>query len=126
MGLRYEFAVVPAPLLPRFIVRTFSLVEQSKLWQRGTILRYPGARARVWTTAEEKYLFVTVAGPEGDRTDLLSIIRGTLTELFGEYRDLKVTEQRWFDGQWVPRKTLERFGVLEPEWEEASDEEVKP
>ena len=37
-----------------------------------------------------------------------------------------MTEQRWFDGQWVPRKTLERFGVLEPEWEEASDGEVKP
>ena len=65
-------------------------------------------------------------GPEGDRTELLSIIRNTLTELFTEYRDLKVREQRWFDGQWVPRKTLERFGVLEPEWEEGSDGEVKP
>jgi len=80
----------------------------------------------VWTTAEEKYLFATVAGPEGDRTELLSIIRSTLSELFTEYRDLKVTEQRWFDGQWAPRKTLERFGVLEPEWEEGSDGEVKP
>lgn len=119
--LRYEFAVVPAPLLPRFMVRTFSLVEQAKLWQRGAILRYPGARARVWTTAEEKYLFVTAAGPEGDRTDMLSIIRGTLTELFSEYRNLKVTEQRWFDGQWVPRETLVRFGVLEPEWDAAND-----
>ena len=124
--LRYEFAVVPAPLLPRFMVRTFSLTEQAKLWQCGAMLRYPGACARVWTTAEEKYLFATVAGPEGDRTELLSIIRSTLTELFTEYRDLKVTEQRWFDGQWVPRKTLERFGVLEPEWEEGSDEEVMP
>jgi internalin A len=121
--LRYEFAVVPAPLLPRFMVRTFSLIEQSKLWQRGAILRYPDARARVWTTPEEKYLFVTVGGPEGDRTDLLSIIRSTLAELFAEYRDLKVTEQRWFDGQWVPRKTLEKFGVLEREWEEGAREE---
>jgi hypothetical protein len=33
---------------------------------------------------------------------------------------LKVTEQRWFDGQWVPRQTLERFGVLKPDWEENS------
>jgi internalin A len=119
--LRYEFPVVPAPVLPRFIVRTFSLIEQAKLWQRGAMLRYPGARARVWTTAEEKYLFATVAGPEGDRTDLLAIIRSTLAELFTEYRDLKVTEQRWFDGQWVPRKTLEKFGVLEPEWEDGPD-----
>jgi internalin A len=119
--LRYEFAVVPAPLLPRFMVRSFSLIDQAKLWQRGAILRYPGARARVWTTAEEKYLFATVAGPEGDRTELLSIIRATLAELFSEYLNLKVTEQRWFDGQWVPRKTLEKFGVLEPEWEEGAE-----
>jgi hypothetical protein len=38
-------------------------------------------------------------------------------ELFAEYRDLKVTEQYWFEGEWVPRKTLERFGVLEPDFE---------
>ena len=126
--LRYEFAVVPAPLLPRFMVRTFSLIQPGMLWQRGAMLRYPDARARVWTTVEEKYLFATVAGPEGDREDLLSIIRGTLTELFCEYKELHVTEQRWFDGQWVPRPTLERFGVLEPEWveEPSGKEEAKP
>jgi len=39
-------------------------------------------------------------------------------ELFGEYKELHLTEQRWFDGQWVPRPTLEKFGVLEPEWVE--------
>ncbi|HEX3144747.1 MAG TPA: leucine-rich repeat domain-containing protein [Pyrinomonadaceae bacterium] len=113
--LRYEFEVVPAPLLPRFMVRTFSLIARAKLWQRGAILRYPSARARVWTTAEEKYLFVTLAGPEAEREELLAIIRSTLMELFDEYRDLKVTEQYWFEGEWVPRKTLERFGVLEPD-----------
>jgi hypothetical protein len=32
--------------------------------------------------------------------------------------EILIALQRWFDGQWVPRKTLERFGVLEPEWEE--------
>jgi len=26
-----------------------------------------------------------------------------LANLFAEYKDLQVTEQRWFDGQWVPR-----------------------
>jgi hypothetical protein len=126
--LRYEFGVVPAPLLPRFLVRTFSLIQPGKLWQRGAILRYPDAQARVWATAEEKYLFVTVTGPNGDRNDLLSIIRSTLMELFAEYKEMDVTEQHWFDGQWVPRPTLERFGVLEPEWVEGpgGEEESKP
>ena len=35
---------------------------------------------------------------DSDRGDLLSIIRGTLMELFGEYKELHVTEQHWFDG----------------------------
>jgi len=122
--LRYEFAVVPGPLIPRFLVRLFPLIEQTKYWQRGAILRYPGARARVWTTADDKYVFATVAGPEGDRAELLSIIRGTLANLFAEYKDLQVTEQRWFDGQWVPRQTLEKFGVLELElWDNSQNEE---
>jgi len=124
--LRYEFPVVPAPLLPRFMVRMFPLIQQDRLWQRGVMLRYPSARARVWTTAEEKYLFATVAGPEADRAELLAIIRGTLLELFCEYKELPVTEQQWFDGHWVPRATLEKFGVLEPEWtEQANGEEAQ-
>jgi len=97
--LRYEFAVVPAPLLPRFMVRTFSLIERGKLWQRGAMLRYPGARARVWTTAEDKYLFATVSGPErngvrhvGDRktshdSSLETVqSRANLSELFAQGR----------------------------------------
>lgn len=125
--LRYEFPVVPAPLMPRFLVRLFPLIDRRKLWQRGAMLRYPGAKARVWTTAEDKYVFATVAGPEGDRAELLSIIRNTLSALFAEYKDLKVTEQRWFDGHWVPRATLEKFGVLEPElWDDANGGEVAP
>ena len=59
--LRYEFAVVPGPLLPRFMVRIFSLIQPGMLWQRGTILRYS-------------------PGPEGD-----------CTELFSEYKQLQVS-----------------------------------
>jgi hypothetical protein len=113
--LRYEFPVVPAPLLPRFMVRVFTFIQQDKLWQRGTVLRYPGARARVWTTPEDKYLFATVVGPRDDRAELLGIIRVTLAELIREFRNLAVTEQQWFQGNWVPRETLKQFGVLEEE-----------
>ena len=38
------------------------------------------------------------------------------------------TFARECDGQWVPRPTFERFGVLEPEWveEPGGEEEAKP
>jgi hypothetical protein len=110
--LRYESPILPAPLVPRFIVRVFALIHQNKLWQRGVVLRYSDALARVWTTAEEKYLFATASGPAHDRADLLDIIRGVLAGIFRQYRGLQVTEQLFFDGHWVPRATLVKFGVL--------------
>lgn len=111
--IRYEFQVVPAPLLPWFIARTFSLVPNRLHWRRGAYLVYGGARARVWTTQDERYVYATVAGETGDRDELLTMIRGTFNELFQDYRGLQVTEQHELEGNWVPRQTLEKFGLLE-------------
>lgn len=36
----------------------------------------------------------------------------TLRELFAEYKDLQVVEQWEHRGKWVPRETLEDFGIL--------------
>src|SRR5262249_30645759 len=111
--LRYEFQVVPSPLLPWFIARTFALIPDRLHWRRGAILVYGEARAKVWTTQDERYVFVTVAGPKEDRDELLTMIRGMLRELFQGYRGLRVTEQHEHGGDWVPRTTLEKFGLLE-------------
>jgi internalin A len=121
--LRYEFTVVPGPLIPRFLVRTFSLIEEELRWRRGAVLRYAAARARVWSTQDERWVHVTAAGSTEDRDELLTMIRGTLSDLFTEYRDLRVVEQWEYEGEWVPRKTLERMGVL---LAEDQREEVEP
>ncbi len=113
--LRYEFQVVPAPLIPWFIARTFSLIPQRMHWRRGAILVYGNARARVWTTQDERYVFVTVAGEPSDRDELVTMIRGTMRDLFAGYRGLQVTEQHEYENEWVPRTTLEKFGRLEPD-----------
>lgn len=123
--LRYEFQVVPAPLIPWFIARTFSLIPNRLHWRRGAILVYGDARARVWTTLDERYVFVTVAGSPEDRGELVTMIRGTLRDLFAGYRGLQVTEQHWYHDDWVPRNTLERFGVLEPDPVSDPDERLR-
>jgi internalin A len=120
--LRYEFPVVPAPLLPRFLVRTFCLIEDQRHWRRGAILRYGDARARVWATQDERWVRVTATGAPHDRDELLTMIRRALSELFIEYKDLHPVEQWEHEGNWVPRRTLHKMGVL-PEDE---GEEVKP
>lgn len=113
--LRYEFHVVPAPLLPGFIARTFSLVPDRLHWRRGVVVAYGASRGLVWTTQDERYIYVTVAGQHDDRDELLTMVRGMLKELFAGYRGLVVKEQWEHDSEWVPRKTLEQFGRLEPD-----------
>ncbi|MEK6260573.1 MAG: COR domain-containing protein [Planctomycetota bacterium] len=121
--LRYEFQVVPAPLIPWFIARTFSLIPQRMHWRRGAILVYANARARVWTTQDERYVFVTVAGEADDRDELVTMICGTMRDLFAGYRGLQVTEQYEYENEWVPRATLEKFRRLEPDPSPQLDEQ---
>ena len=111
--LRYEFAVVPGPLLPRLLVRTFSLIDDNRRWRRGAILRFGKARARVWATQDERWVRITAVGKKDDRNELLTMIRLTLRDLFSEYNDLQAIEQWEYKDNWVPRSTLEDIGVLE-------------
>jgi internalin A len=115
--LRYEFAVVPGPLLPKLLVRTFSLIEDDRRWRRGAILRYGDARARVWATQDERWVHITAIGPLAERDELLTMIRETLRDLLREYRDLRAVEQWEDEGDWVPRRRLEREGKLPVEEE---------
>jgi hypothetical protein len=110
--LRYEFDVVPGPLAGRLLVRLFAMIDGRKAWQRGARLRYGTALGRVWADLSETYVFATVAGGERDRGELVEMIRETLKEMFREYERLRVVEQWWHGNDWVPRGTLEEFGVL--------------
>jgi internalin A len=124
--LRFEFQVVPAPLLPWFIARTFSLIPNRLHWRRGAVLAFGDAHAKVWATQDDRYVFATVAGPERDKQRLLAIIRGTLHKVFNEYRALSPVEQWEHNGKWVPRDTLEEFGVLPRErYDDDDDRSMK-
>jgi hypothetical protein len=113
--LRYEFDVVPGPLVGRLLVRLFALVDGRKAWQRGARLRYGRARARVWADLGQTYVYATVVGGGHDSAELVEMIREALKEMFREYERLRVVEQWWHDTDWVPRGTLEKFGVLSRE-----------
>jgi hypothetical protein len=40
------------------------------------------------------------------------MLRETLRALFAEYKSLNVVEQMEWDGEWVPRATLEKMGTI--------------
>jgi hypothetical protein len=39
------------------------------------------------------------------------VLRENLRALFAEYKNLSVVEQMEWDGEWVPRATLEKMGM---------------
>jgi internalin A len=110
--LRYEFNVVPAPLVPRLLVRTFGLIKNALHWRRGALFRYGPATAKVWATQDERWVYATIAGSQEARDDLTMILRETLRALFAEYKNLSVVEQMEWGGEWVPRATLEKMGII--------------
>jgi internalin A len=122
--LRYEFGVVPGPLLPKLLVRTFSLIENERRWRRGAMHSFGQARARVWTTQDERWVHITAVGTEDDRKELVTMVGITLRKLIAEYRNLHAVEQWEYEGDWVPRRTLERMGVLAPVDDSTDGEEV--
>src|SRR5271165_6093836 len=110
--LRYEFNVVPAPLVPRLLVRTFGLIKNALHWRRGALLRYGPATAKVWATQDERWVYATISGSQETRDDLIMMLRETLRALFAEYKNLNVVEQMEWDGEWVPRATLVKIGII--------------
>jgi internalin A len=110
--LRYEFNVVPAPLVPRLLVRTFGLIKNALHWRRGAMLSYGPATAKVWATQDERWVYATISGSQEARDDLTMMLRETLRALFAEYKNLSVVEQMEWDGEWVPRATLEKMGII--------------
>ena len=79
---------------------------------RWTMLAFADARAKVWATQDDRYVFATVAGPEHPRKRLLAMIRGTLHKIFNEYKALSPVEQWEHKGRWVPLETLVDLGAL--------------
>jgi hypothetical protein len=101
LQLRYEFGVVPGPL-----------IEEERRWRRGAISRFGTATARVWSTQDERWVRIKAVGGQEDRNELLTMIRLTLRKLFAEYKDLQAVEQWEHNGNGVPRATLEEMGLL--------------
>jgi hypothetical protein len=69
--LRYEFNVVPAPLVPRLLVRTFDLIKNALHWRRGALLRYGSATAKVWATQDERWVYPCSSVP-ADRPEAVA------------------------------------------------------
>ncbi len=92
--LEYRYAILPAAILSRLMVRLHSHTWQNKRWRNGIALIQDDCRALVVADATAGYLTVALDGPAPHRR-LLSIIRAELDEIHTSFARLEAEE-------WVP------------------------
>jgi internalin A len=77
LNFEYHYPILPAGLLPRFIVRThrFSEGPPAYRWRTGVILGFEGCRALVNADLQRGVVRVQIEGGKDERRRLLAIIR---------------------------------------------------
>lgn len=92
LNFQYHYPVLPEGLLPRFIVRTHVLSDDTPRWRTGVILKLEDNLALVKADAQERRVFINIKGPVVGRRRLLSIIRENFDHMHGDIRHLKPVE----------------------------------
>ena len=84
LRFRYFYPVIPEGLIPRFIVRTYTLSESQPRWRwrTGVVLEFESHCALVKADRESNTVEIDVRGPTASgRRDLLAIIRSNFAEI---------------------------------------------
>jgi internalin A len=89
LNFHYQYPVLPEGLIPRFIVRTYSISAGLARWRSGVIVDFDGNRALVKGDAQEKKVSISVSGPAPGRRNLLAIIRADLERIHGDIAKLQ-------------------------------------
>lgn len=106
LGFQYKLSVLPAGMLPRFIVQTHKLssARPEFRWRNGVVLEADGCQAVVRADRRDRRIDIHVIGPEAQRRGLLAIIRERFAEQFQELKGLNVEAMVPIPG--MPGKTV--------------------
>ncbi|HEX6184410.1 MAG TPA: COR domain-containing protein [Pyrinomonadaceae bacterium] len=92
LNFQYHYPVLPEGLLPRFVVRTHVLSDETPRWRTGVILKLEDNLALVRADAQERRVLINIKGPVAGRRRLLSIIRANFDRIHGSIKNLKPVE----------------------------------
>jgi internalin A len=92
LNFQYHYPVLPEGLLPRFVVRTHVLSDETPRWRTGVILKLEENLALIRADAQERRVFINIKGPVVGRRRLLSIIRANFDHIHGSIKNLKPVE----------------------------------
>lgn len=92
LNFQYHYPVLPEGLLPRFVVRTHVLSDETLRWRTGVILKLEDNLALVRADAQERRVLINIKGTVAGRRHLLSIIRANFDRIHGTIKNLKPAE----------------------------------
>jgi internalin A len=92
LNFRYQYPISPEGLLPRFIVHTHVLSNQSRRWRTGVILEFEGNQALVKANRQDRQVTISISGPTPGRRRLLAIIRLDFERIHSSFK-FKPSEQ---------------------------------
>jgi internalin A len=92
LNFQYHYPVLPEGLLPRFIVRTHVLSDETPRWRTGVVLKVENNFALVKADVQDKRVFINIKGPVAGRRRLLTIIRANFDRIHGDIRRLQPDE----------------------------------
>jgi internalin A len=125
LRFRFDYALLPQPLLPRFIVQSHrNLTNQPTRWRTGVVLQAAGCKALVWGDIEAKQVHIAVAGSHGLRRSALHVVLDDLDEVHALYPEVKPKAMVPLPDQ--HDVAVEYEYLLELEREEGPDYSFKP
>ena len=92
LNFQYHYPVLPEGLLPRFVVRTHVLSDETRRWRTGVILKVEDNLALVKADVQDKRVFINIRGPLAGRRRLLSMIRANFDRIHADIRRLRPAE----------------------------------
>jgi internalin A len=92
LNFQYRYPVLPEGLLPRFIVRTHVLSDDTPRWRTGVVLKLEDNLALVKADAQERRVYINIKGPVAGRRRLLSVIRANFDRMHADIPRLQPAE----------------------------------
>ena len=92
LNFQYNYPVIPNGLIPRFIVRTYTLSEGLTCWRTGVFLQLGGCTAMIKADIADKKVFISIKGNVEKRRTLLTLIRSDFEWIHRDIKNLSPEE----------------------------------
>ena len=93
LNFQYDYPVLPAGVICRFIVRMQHRVERKNSWRSGTVLDIDGNRVLVRGDMEKDKVFIAVQGTVKPRRERLAVVREAFQYIHSTIPELKPKEE---------------------------------